>query len=139
MTRVIVAFLLVPLVYPISVLVKGGDEALAGALWVGSITVPATALLGVPFFLLFRRRNWLRFWQFVVGGFVLGLAFSSLALLRGWEVVAFFAPFFSVLGSIHAGAFWLLAVWRNTDLTARSTRRADKRSLLGGHPWRRAG
>lgn len=118
--RVLVAFLVVPLLYPLAMLLGGGPRALSGALWVGSITVPA-ALLGVPFFFLFRRRNWFHWWQFVVGGFALGFVFSLFGLLRGWEVTAFFAPFFAILGSIHAGVFWLIAVWRNTGLTSRST------------------
>jgi hypothetical protein len=105
MVRVIAALVLVPLLYPLSILVAGGREGIAGALFVGSITVPGSLLLGVPFFVLARRRNWLHWWQFCLGGFVLGLLFASLALFLGWEVALFFAPYFSFFGATHALVF----------------------------------
>lgn len=121
MLRIIAAFVLVPLLYPISLLVGYGRDGLAAAQFVGSVTVPGMLLLGVPFFLVARRANWLQWWQFCLGGCVLGLILAALALIRGWEVALFFAPFFSVAGTVHAGAVWVFGVWRNTGLTRRSS------------------
>jgi hypothetical protein len=123
MIRVIVAFIVVALAYPLSVLVIGGEGGLSGALLVASFTVPATLVIGVPLFLLFRHRAWFKWWHFLAGGFVVGLACSLPFLVQGWEATALFAPYFIVFGLLHGVAFWLLAVWRNIGLTSRSTGR----------------
>ena len=71
--------------------------------------------------LLFRYRAWFKWWHFLAGGFVAGLACVVPFLVHGWEVAALFAPYFIVFGLLHSVAFWLLAVWRNIGLTSRST------------------
>jgi hypothetical protein len=123
--RVILAFVVIPLLYPLSGLVSGDQQGIAGAIWIASFTIPATVVIGIPLFVLFRRRAWFQWWHFLVGGLVIGLACALPFLFRGWEIAALFAPYFAVFGLLHGAAFWLLAIWRNTGLTSRSTGRPD--------------
>lgn len=117
MNRVVAAFVIVPLLYPLSVLLVAGDRGMAGAAWVASFAIPITVVAGVPLFLLFRRKAWWRWWQFALGGMLVGAISSLLALLNSWEASAFFALYFIPFGLAHGVAFWLIAVWRNIGLT----------------------
>jgi len=91
MNRFILAFLVAPIV-PLLVLGlidiagssgvhpqsgNGGLFALIMFLYV----YPTTAILGLPVFLLFRRRGWYQWWRVLVGGVCIGVAPSLLSLL----------------------------------------------------------
>ena len=88
----------------------------AGALTVGATGVGALVVLGIPAFVAFRRRGWLAWWQFAIGGAALGLACAVPLALTGTAFAAALAPAFAALGMLHALAFWVLAVWRNKAL-----------------------
>ena len=126
MVRVVLAFVVIPFIYPLHGFLFSGElSSDVGArlvLRVASITIPVTIVIGVPLFLLFRRRNWLQWWHFLVGGSVVGIACSLPILPRvgAWEFVAVFALSFAIIGLLHGIGFWLLAVWRNPGLTSRS-------------------
>jgi hypothetical protein len=101
----------------------GGKFALGGFFAVATATVPAVVLAGIPLFQLYRRRGWLTWWGCGLGG---GLAGGLCATPYALVSLSLFAravlPLFLCLGFVHGLAFWVLAIWRNTGLTARSTR-----------------
>jgi hypothetical protein len=90
-----------------------GSFGTAGALTVAGTGVGGIALLGVPAFLLFRRRGWLAWWQLGAGGAVLGLACALPFAVAGTALATALAPAFAALGMLHGILFWLLALWRN--------------------------
>lgn len=124
MARVVAAFVIVPLLYPLSILLVSGEEGWAGAIWAASFTIPITVVIGIPLFFIFRKKAWWRWWQFALGGVLAGLVASLPPLLNSWEAAALFAFYFVPFGLAHSVVFWLIAVWRNIGLTQRSTGRA---------------
>jgi hypothetical protein len=87
---------------------------------------PLAALLGIPAFLLFRRRNWLRFWQVCLAGVIIGSLVplglvvlvaiymsGKVGLIGAMSVslgeMGVLVPFGSAVGVLCAGVFWLLA------------------------------
>src|SRR5687768_3771591 len=79
MKRLVIAFLLAPAAAPLLIGLMLGFEGVFGLSYIfaGPIAVFAyavTLLLGLPTFLWFRKRRWLSFWYFAIGGAILGLA-----------------------------------------------------------------
>jgi hypothetical protein len=87
---------------------------------------PLTLFVGVPFYLYFRRRGWLRLWQVVGASAVVGVAIPTLIIfplglaipsgqLQGGStvplVVGLALPVLGgAVGALIAAAFWLIAV-----------------------------
>lgn len=81
---------------------------------------PVTAILGIPGYLLFRRKRWHEWWRVLVGGVCIGIAPSLLSLLLVafvdmgiGELVATLAPFAGLgaaFGAIAALAFRAIAL-----------------------------
>lgn len=117
MRRVAIAFALFVLAHVAFAVAMRDDFGAAGALTVAATGVGGLVVLGVPAFVLFRRRGWLLWWQFAMGGGVLGLACGVPFAVGGGTLVAALVPAFVALGVLHAVLFWLIAVWRNKALT----------------------
>jgi len=120
MRRVVAAFVFLALVYPAVAFVLQGIVGPGGAIAVGGITAAAIVFLGVPAFALLLRMGWLRWWQFALGGGALGLLCAVPFAVGGGTLVAALAPAFLALGMLNGALFWMLALWRNTDLSRRA-------------------
>ena len=121
MRRVAAVFAAFVLAHAVFAIAMRDTFGLAGALTVGATGVGALIVLGIPAFVAFRRRGWLSWWQFAVGGAALGLACVVPLALAGTAFAAALAPAFAALGMLHAVAFWGLAVWRNKALVPTRT------------------
>lgn len=120
MPRLYVALILVALAYPFGVLALAREFAEGGAIIIGTFTVGASLLIGLPLALWFIRRGWLKLWQAALAGAVSGLM-CTLPFLLGDGLASasqFLIPFGSV-GACHGIAFWLLAIFRNKALQHR--------------------
>lgn len=81
-----------------------------------AITFPATALVAVPLFILFCKRNWLEWWQIALGGAIVGLV--SPVILQvvddGSNWVWYRFALISVpLGILSSLVFWYIAARNN--------------------------
>ena len=116
MKRVWAAFLICALAYPLVVLLSGSVGAVGGAIMVATFTVTA-CLIGIPVFAWYRARQWLTWWQFALGGGVIGIAAASPFLASG-SLLGYLAiaSGFGALGAAHALAFWVLAIFKNEHL-----------------------
>ena len=79
----------------------------------------ATFIVGLPLFIFFRIRGWLRLWQITAGGFLIG---GLVATLPYTHIV--FGLMFCAVGATTGLAFWTIAIFRNRALTpgSRATR-----------------
>jgi len=110
MVRIIAAFVVVAVTLPLIAWFSGGDQSARNFAMVTGFTLPATAV-GIPVFLWFRRRRWLRWWQSVAGGVGIGLLSALPFAFRDPGFLAFALPVFANIGAVHGLLFWLLAVW----------------------------
>lgn len=117
MRRVVATFAFLVLSHLVFAFAMHGDFGVAGTLTVAAVGVAAILVLGIPAFLLLRRRSWFRAWQFVAGGAVLGLLCTIPFATGGVTVAASLAPLFVAIGALHGLIFWFLAIWRNAALT----------------------
>lgn len=120
MRRVAIAFALLVLAHVAFAVAMRREFGTAGALTVAAAGVGGLVVLGVPAFVVFRRRGWLSWWQFATGGAALGLACAVPFAVGGGTLAVALAPTFAALGMLHAVLFWLIAIWRNKALTAGS-------------------
>jgi hypothetical protein len=116
MFRVISAFVLVALSLPLIAFFGGGVDPVQSMLIIGTFTIPATAI-GVPIFQTLRRRGQLTALNCMLSSTALGFACATPFALTHARLLAFVVPFFSAIGALHGLVFWLLAVWRNRNLT----------------------
>ena len=74
MTRFVLGVLLCALAYPGAILVLASEHWAAGtsAFIAGVFTVAGSVLLALLILAVFRRRGWLRWWQLVAGGALIG-------------------------------------------------------------------
>jgi hypothetical protein len=134
--RIVVAFLLAPLAPAVLAALLALVPAIANEVRPGSVLFagavygyPIAAVFGIPSFLYFRSKGWLGFWQVSVAGAVCGalvptgflicaLPFifsngaSGAPLSEGLKFLAGLLVFGTVLGSVSAAAFWVLAFAR---------------------------
>ena len=128
MLRVVVAFLVAPLVVPIfaGIYFRGllaHPDLVVMVLCLSTITAYAgTQLLGVPTYFLLRSRNWTAFWLAPLLGFIAGgltwwlfsgviLMGESLRFEPVWnlgELMDAFWPFGPV-GAVVGGVLWFIA------------------------------
>lgn len=120
MRRVAATFVALALAFPTGALLLRGEIGTTGVLTVGGIPFLAIVAFGVPAFALFRRRDWLAWWHFAAGGALLGLACTLPFGVGGRALVAGLAPAFAVLGAGSGLLFWVLAIWRNAELSRRT-------------------
>ncbi|MFO0244921.1 MAG: hypothetical protein ACK53H_05990 [Betaproteobacteria bacterium] len=126
MTRFVLGVLLCALAYPGAILVLAGEHwaAATSAFMAGVFTVAGSVLLALLILAVFRRRGWLRWWQLVAGGALIGGVLPFLSFpLSGTTVDPGAAPdirfalllfaWFAALGAIHALALWAIAVVGN--------------------------
>ena len=113
MSRPIAAFFLAPLLPALIFGVLSGNVAMV--LYATAFSYPATMIFGLPAYFLFRRLNWFRFWQVVLGGACLGLLASLLFsfLLEPGRIpplsgILFISGFFVVGAVVAATTFWLI-------------------------------
>ena len=80
--RTIVAFLVAPLVVPVSFWIVQAltdsvgfrlDSLVGAMLNYGAYAYLIAALLGLPAYLMFCRKKWVAFWQYAFGGAILGV------------------------------------------------------------------
>ena len=119
--RVIRAFAVAPAVIPLAVVVwalstgvHARESIVIGSIY-AAFTYGAAVLLGAPFFVLFQRRGWKRWWQHAMAGASIGLA----VLLLFWLVAPPFSPDRGTvlvvvgIGVLSTTVFWLLASREN--------------------------
>jgi hypothetical protein len=117
MGRVALAFAVAVFAFPLFILLSGSPDAWGGALRVGAVSTGGVLGLGVPAFLFFRCRGWWRLWQFVAGG-GLGGGLCALFFVKPADPnFPLFVAVFVIGGGVHATLFWLVAAWRNPELT----------------------
>jgi len=116
MKRIWAAFLTCAFAYPLVVLFSGAAGAVGGAIMVAMFTVTA-CLIGIPVLAWFRTRQWLKWWQFALGGGVIGIV-AALPFLASGSLLGYLAiaSGFGALGAAHAVAFWVLAIFKNKHL-----------------------
>lgn len=116
MKRVWFAFLICALAYPLVALLSGTHGAVVGAMMVATFTVTAS-VIGIPVFAWYRSKNWFKWWQFALGGVVIGIATASpfFAFGRLSDSLGI-ATIFGALGAVHSVAFWTLAIFKNEHL-----------------------
>jgi hypothetical protein len=120
--RVIVGFLIAPVLVGLLLWIALAIES--GTDWATALVVTialpysylSALLVGVPVFLLMRRRGLFRWWHYVLGGLLIGLvpAIVMLSLVREFrdlDDVATIAGVGCFLGAITAWVFWVLVFW----------------------------
>jgi hypothetical protein len=117
MGRVALAFAAAVFAFPLFILLSGTPDAWGGALRVGAMTATGVLGVGVPAFLLFHRRRWWELWKFVAGGALGGLLCVAIFMNSDAPNFWFFAILFAAGSACHAALFWLIAAWRNPQLT----------------------
>jgi hypothetical protein len=133
MARAALAFAVAVFAFPLFVLLLGQPDAWGGALRVGAITVTGVVVIGAPAFLVFRCRGWWEPWRFILGGTLGGLLCAPVFMATGAPTFWFFAILFALGGACHALLFWLIAAWRNPQLTT-----PPQYCLPGGTTYKRA-
>jgi hypothetical protein len=131
--RLVIAFALAPAAVPlliVLVFVLGGDFGVS-YVFAGPIAIFAyavTLLLGLPTFLWFRRRRWLSFWHFAIGGAVLGLAplafFAVIAAPLALSFLAVQPLGYAAIDLVSACVFWAIGNWRNSQVSEHQYGRA---------------
>jgi hypothetical protein len=128
--RLILAFLVSPLMTPLTFLVtvayRGDVSAHPQAILViftihTPIAYLVAAVLGIPAFLLFRRWGWNHALFYVLGGAIIGLitALVIFGLLTGWSVLPGDYGWCSVAGGLSALVFWTILFGIKAGETAR--------------------
>ena len=98
----------------------GGVAVYAGG---GSIVAYAGVIVfGLPLFGLFRRQNWLAWWQVSLGGLLVGVLAGSV-FFAVTRVVNAYVLLFGGVGLVSGFLFWLVAVFHNSALTTAYNRR----------------
>jgi hypothetical protein len=72
--------------------------------------LPPAVLLGIPVFLFFRKRGWLKGWQVILGGclagFLFGLILGAIDSFHfGWSLIL------GAFGALAGAAFWFIGLW----------------------------
>lgn len=84
--------------------------------WAALWTFAGVAVLGFPLLNLCCKRRWWAVWQTgllgIVGGLLVALPYAG-----GTFRSDFLFLLFVVAGAVLGVLFWLIAIWRNTDLT----------------------
>ena len=146
--RAILGFVLAPLAPAFAAWLLSLAPALTGVTLPGSFLAlsllygyPLAGLFGVPLYLLFHRKNWLRLWQVGLAGAAIGcvvpLALVGLvvaykvthlgfvgALRIGHHEMGTLIPFGAAVGALCASAFWLVALATNPMATVARSRGA---------------
>ncbi len=128
MFRVISAFVLVAFGLPLVAFFGGGVDPVQSMLIIGIFTVPATTI-GWPIFQALRRCGQLTALNCALSSAALGFVCAAPFALTHARLLAFVVPAFSAIGALHGLVFWLLAVWRNRNLT--NAPPASGRELMG--------
>ena len=95
------------------------------AVYVGGgslIAYSAMIVFGVPLFGLFRRQDWLAWWQVSLGGLLVGALMASV-LLALTGIFSVYALIFGAVGVVSGLLFWLIALFHNGTLTSACSRR----------------
>ena len=112
MGRVIIGLLVTAMAIP---LLARGKAAFYAAI----VTFLVTFAFGLPVFLLLRRLRKLQWWWFALAGAGIGLLcvtpFTFMASEVDFKLLAMFAVSIGLCVA-HAFLFWLVAVWRNSEL-----------------------
>jgi hypothetical protein len=119
MWRVTLAFLLCMLAYPLFLLTTQSSRASIFA-FIAAVVTGLASLVGLAIFAWFRRRGWLRLWQFAVGGALIGASVSVVFAVIQWSTFVHALGVCTALGAGHAVLFWLVAVFRNSALLEES-------------------
>jgi hypothetical protein len=92
----------------------GGDDLTFALLIFGLPVSYASLLVGLPMFIFFRRRGWLKLWQIAIGGIVCALPFLIGWFWGDWGSLRYASGLFVagcalVVGPLIAVTFTLLA------------------------------
>lgn len=124
MRRIVIAFLVAPAIVPAffgvyAALQGAGPDALPIAAVAGLYAYLSTLIAGVPATYAYHRLGWIRWWQFALGGFVLG----TLGFAAGLATLLHAAATYGSIGAVTAVVFWLVGV---RDNPAFAPRRNDR-------------
>jgi hypothetical protein len=122
MFRVALGLFVIASAYPGFILFHDKWFAVQGAAIVGTFTVGATVVAGIPLAIVFIAKGWVKPWQAVLAGAVVGFACSVPFWFTGSSTASVrVLAIFMVLGAIHGFFFWLLALWKNGRLAGYRT------------------
>ena len=119
MKRIILGFALAPLA---SGLLQGIIMGTFGAVifaWV--FAYPISLVLGIPAFILFRKKSWLKMWQVTLAGTILGIVggvlFGLLVGFEGYSVQSVFKGLvlFGLHGLVVSLTFWFVTLLRSSS------------------------
>lgn len=138
MKRFLIGVLLCALAYPGVILFLAREHWAVpiSVVIAGSFTVAGSVLLALLTLAVLRRRGWLRWWQVMMGGALIGgvLPFVSfqfsgstvdLETADGIMFVLFTFVWFAGVGAIHALMLWAIAVRGNPWLVADPVKRVN--------------
>jgi hypothetical protein len=118
MKRVALAFALAPIAVFIalsllSVLllgeVRGGDMGFVLFLFGVPVSYASAALFGIPIYLSFRRRGWLKLWQVALGGAICAIPFVVVWFWGNLAGVAYPSGIFVLMAALVSGSLIALA------------------------------
>lgn len=118
MSRVVIAFLITPLLASIALAITSFQGAW---LFFGPIfTYPLMLVVGLPIFLLFRKLKWLQWWHAAGMGLLVALAFTWLWDKSGNPYhIEIYGPseagLWLTMGYMTATLFWFIGLYRNED------------------------
>lgn len=124
--RVMAGFLASALALPVFLVAAGGSPG--SAMGIATMTGLITLVAGMPVYLVASKRRWLSLGHCLLGGALaaqvvvlpfIGFAFengvSAMAVLKDLLLPAYW---FGVVGAIHGGLFWLVALCGNAEARA---------------------
>ena len=135
MARFFLGVFLCALAYPGANLVRYGanERNLFAVGAMGLFTLAGSVLLALLTLGVLRNRGWLRWWQLMAAGTLIGGMLPLAVLQAGIVAEAGAGPglrnrllvagFFALYGALHALAFWVVAVASNAWLRGGSGRR----------------
>jgi hypothetical protein len=100
----------IPVIAPILIVMHGSLDAAGPLIFLCVVYgYPVQFILGMPLYLLARKKNWLKWWHCACFGALSGAALP-MAMLALAPVVTGVAAFGSAMGAISGFAFWLIAL-----------------------------
>lgn len=113
--RVLIAFLIAPGAVPallaIQSATRGFHDDWRLAAVIALFTYGAALVLGLPMYLLFRSRGWLRWWHCVLGGASVAALVVLVGTLRAGGVAGlYWLPAYLLIGAVSGVLFWLVAL-----------------------------
>jgi len=131
-SRILLGFLIAPSLLPLVAFCIGAREpglSLGFAGLYAIFTYGVAILAGGPLLYLYLRNRWFRWWQYAIGGLLLGFLPSVLfEIMQPGPLPFGFLFIMACFGSASAVIFWSIIRWGNSWIpaAARPVRAADR-------------